>query len=82
MANGLLGKNKPNQAQTISTGSELLAQYKEFWFKENKKLKTPNGSWLRRFRYIEQEFAILHKGRPKISLNLIDSSRNTLNQVY
>ena len=42
--NSLLGRNKPAEPEKQLTCAEMIAKYKEYWFRENKKLKAPDRS--------------------------------------
>lgn len=55
--NSLLGRKKPNEAKKKLTCAEMIVEYKTYWFEENKKLKTPNKSWYKRFHYVEEVFS-------------------------
>ena len=65
----LLGKSKPTEAKKQLTCAEMLVEYKKYWFRENKNLKSPNASWYKTYRHIEEELKDIKK---TISLDLID----------
>ncbi|MGK7936519.1 MAG: hypothetical protein AB4206_12090 [Xenococcaceae cyanobacterium] len=51
--NSLLGRSKPNEAKKQLTCAEMITEYKEYWFRENVRLKSPMGAWTRRFRHLD-----------------------------
>ena len=53
----LLGKSKSTEEKKQLTCAEMITEYKEYWFRENKKLKNCEKSWYCRFRYIENIFS-------------------------
>ena len=57
----LLGKSKSTEEKKQLTCAEMIAEYKEYWFRENKKLKSPKHSWYHRFRNLETVFSGLDK---------------------
>ena len=53
----LLGKSKPSEEKKQLTCAEMITEYKEYWFRENKGLKHPDKSWYTRFHHLEDTFA-------------------------
>jgi integrase len=52
--NGLIGKDtKTEKPKDNPTCNQLIREYKIHWFKENTKLKNPEGSWYLRFKDLE-----------------------------
>ena len=80
----LLGKSKPNQAKKQLTCSEMIKEYKEYWFRENKKLKRPTRSWYVCHNRLELVFNEYNK---EISLTAIEqviqsTDNNTSTRTY
>jgi integrase len=49
---GLLGKKV--EIEKVKICHEMITEFKTHWFRENKNLKSPSGSWHRRFKYLDK----------------------------
>ncbi|MDJ0692625.1 MAG: hypothetical protein QNJ41_29610 [Xenococcaceae cyanobacterium MO_188.B32] len=57
----LLGKKKTTANKKELTCAEMIAEYKEYWLKENKSLKRPETAWYSRFIHVEKIFSQSNK---------------------
>jgi integrase len=82
--NSLIGKEIESEDSNSKTCHELIAEYKTYWLKENRKLKDPTGFWYRRFHHLEKVMVDLKTElSPTIIKQIIDrSENNTATRTY
>jgi integrase len=51
---GLVGKKSTEEDKPRKTCKHLIAEYRAYWFKENKGLKKADIAWYNRFKYVEK----------------------------